>query len=330
MRNGYLSALYDLAKDNKQILALVADNGAIIYDKYRRDFPDQFLNFGISEANMVTVAAGLASCGKMPFIYTISCFLTMRAFEQIRNDVCMQKMNVKLIGIGVGFIYSDLGPTHHATEDIALMRVLPEMTVFSPADALESKKVTFAAAQIEGPVYLRLSRGNTPAVYNKDYHFEVGRGVMLKEGKDISIIATGGILIDVLEAAKELESLGISTRVINIHTIKPIDKEIILKVAYETQAILTVEEHSIFGGLGSCVSEVILENCKVPVSFKRLGLNGTFASGYGSYEEMKEMNGVSRKDIVREAKYVYESINMKENYLGDEYGKVVGNNNTTP
>ncbi len=302
MRNAYLSALYDLAKNDKRILALVADNGAIVYDKFRRDFPGQFLNFGISEANMVSVAAGLASCGKIPFAYTISCFLTMRAFEQVRNDVCLQRMNVKLVGIGAGFIYSNLGPTHHATKDITLMRSLPNMTVISPADPLEAKKATYAAAKIDGPVYLRLSTGGTPAIYKQDYAFEVGKGVILKQGTDITIIATGNILQDVLLAADELENSGISVQVINIHTIKPIDKELILKAALQTRAILTVEEHTILGGLGSAVAETILENIRVPIKFKRLGLEGVFPSGYGSYQDMKEMNGLSKKDIVREAK----------------------------
>ena len=173
MRNAYISALYELADTNKQIYALVSDNGAIVYDKYRESFPERFINFGIAEANMISIAAGLAACGKIPFTYTISTFLTMRAFEQIRNDVCMQKMNVKIVGIGAGFVYSNLGPTHHSVEDIALMRVLPNMVIFSPADQLESRKMTFASAKIEGPVYLRLATGGTPDVYKDDYDFEV-------------------------------------------------------------------------------------------------------------------------------------------------------------
>lgn len=301
MRNAYISALYDLAKENKDILALVADNGAIVYDKYRKDFPGQFLNFGISEANMVSVAAGMASCGKIPFAYTISCFLTMRAFEQIRNDVCLQKMNVKLVGIGAGFVYSNLGPTHHATKDIALMRTLPEMTIFSPADPLESKKATLAAAEIKGPVYLRLGTGGTPKIYEKDYEFKSGHGVTLKEGRDIAIIATGGIIYEVLKAANELEKAGISARLVNIHTIKPIDEEVILKAASDIGVILTVEEHSIVGGLGSAVCEVVLENSRMPVRLKRLGLQGVFPEGYGTYDEMKEMNGLSMADIVKAA-----------------------------
>ncbi len=306
MRNAYISALYDLARENKQILALVADNGAIVYDKYRQDFPDQFINFGISEANMVSVAAGLASCGKIPFAYTISCFITMRAFEQVRNDVCLQRMNVKLVGIGAGFVYSNLGPTHHATKDIALMRALPNMTIFSPCDSLESKKATFAAAQLDGPVYLRLATGKTPEVYEKDYEFRVGKGTSLREGRDITIIATGGIIYEVLQAIDELEKRGVSVRLVNIHTIKPLDEEIILKAAQQTQAILTVEEHSILGGLGSAVAEVLAENNGLAVKFKRLGLKGVFASGYGSYQEMKEINGLSKEDIARETMVLLE------------------------
>lgn len=307
MRNAYLSTLYDLAKGNKKILALVADNGAIVYDKYREDLPEQFINFGISEANMVSVAAGLASCGKIPFAYTIACFITMRAFEQIRNDVCLQRMNVKLVGIGAGFVYSNLGPTHHAIKDIAIIRTLPGITIFSPADPLEARKTTVAAAQIEGPVYLRLSTGGTPAIYEKDYEFKVGQGVTLKEGRDITIIATGSIVYETLMAIDELEKSGISTRLINIHTIEPIDKEIILKAAGETRAIMTVEEHTVLGGLGSSVAEILLENGKgVSVKFKRLGLSGMFAEGYGTYEEMKEINGLSRTHIVNAVKNLIE------------------------
>lgn len=302
MRNAFISALYDLAKQDERILALVADNGALVYDQYRLKFPNRFFNFGIAEANMISVAAGLASCGKIPFAYTISSFLTMRAFEQIRNDVCLQQMNVKLVGIGAGFVYSNLGPTHQSIEDIALMSALPNMTVISPADPMEANKATFASVQIDGPVYLRLATGGSPEIYKEDYEFTVGQGVTLKEGNDIAIIATGGIIHEVQQAVAELKKTGISVRLINIHTIKPIDEEIILKAAQETKAILTVEEHSISGGLGSAVAEVIIENHRLPVKFKRLGLNDVFPMGYGTYQEMKEINGLSKDDISRAVK----------------------------
>lgn len=306
MRDAYLAALYDLAKKDKDILALVADNGAVVYDKFRKDFPGQFINFGISEANMVSVAAGLASCGKIPFAYTIASFLTMRAFEQIRVDICLQDMNVKLVGIGAGLVYSNLGPTHQATEDIALMRSLPKMTIFSPADPLEAKYATYAAAKVDGPVYIRLSTGGTPAVYKNEYDFKLGRAVTLRDGKDVTIISSGGILHEVLKAADDLESENISVRVINIHTIKPIDNQAILKAVGETNAILVVEEHVINGGLGSAVAEVILEGNISPGRFKRLGLNNVFPSGYGTYDEMKEINFLSKKNILEEAKKLYQ------------------------
>jgi len=305
MRNAYLTALYDLAKRDRNILALVSDNGAVVYDKFRRDFPEQFINFGISESNMVSVAAGLASCGKIPFAYTIATFLTMRAFEQIRVDVCLQEMNVKLVGIGAGLVYSNLGPTHQATEDIALMRSLPKMTILSPADPLEAKYATYAAAEINGPVYIRLSTGGTPVVYKNEYDFKLGRAVTLRDGKDITIISSGGIVHEVLKAADNLEAENISVRVLNMHTIKPIDNQAILKAAGETAAVLVVEEHAIDGGLGSAVAEVILEGKIKSPAFKRLGLNNVFPAGYGTYDEMKEGNFLSGKDIAREAKKLF-------------------------
>ncbi|MFZ5644537.1 MAG: transketolase family protein [Bacillota bacterium] len=301
MRNAYLSALYELAKEDPRVFALVADNGAIVYDKFREKFPNQFINFGISEANMVTVAAGLASCGKIPFAYTIIPFLTMRAYEQVRNDACLQKRNVKLVGIGAGFVYSTLGPTHHAIEDVAIMRVLPNMTVISPASPLEAQKATVAAARIDGPVYLRLGTTKEPEIYENDYVFHVGRGVTLAEGKDLTIIATGSIVFDALQAVSFLNEKGISTRLINLHTIKPIDKEIILQAVEETGAILTVEEHSVIGGMGSAVAELLQENGCFNVVFQRMGLNDCFCTGYGSHQYLKEINHLSIVDIKEKA-----------------------------
>lgn len=306
MRNAYLEALYDLAKSNRQIMSLNADIGAIVFDKFKADFPDQFINFGVAEPNMISAAAGMASCGKIPFTYTIMPFITMRTYEQIRNDVCLQKMNVKIVGVGAGLVYSTLGPTHHAIEDIAIMKVLPNMTIISPADPLEAKKATFAAAQIEGPVYLRLGTSKEPAVYQHDYDFAIGRGVKLKDGKDATIIATGSIVYDALQAVEELEKEKISVRLVNIHTIKPIDKEIILHAARETKAILTLEEHNVEGGFGSSVASVILEESDVPIKFKRLGINDCFCSFYGTHQELKSHYGLAKEDIIREVKYLYE------------------------
>lgn len=305
MRNSYLSALDFLAKKNPQVLGLIADNGAIVYDKFRANYPKQFINFGISEANMVGSAAGLASCGKIPFAYTIIPFLTMRAYEFVRNDVCLQNQNVKLVGIGAGFAYSTLGPTHHAIEDIAAMRVLPNLTIISPASPLEAYKATIAAAELVGPVYLRLGTNKEPEVYTSDYEFQVGKGVLLTEGEDITLIATGSIVYDVVQVANELRDKGIRARVINMHTIKPLDKEVVLQAAQETGAVVTIEEHNIIGGLGGAVAEVLLENCCNPIIFERIGLSDCFCHGYGTHEEVKAMNGLSKTDIFKKVMNVY-------------------------
>lgn len=297
MRDAYLSALHRLAGENKNILALISDNGAIVYDKFRKDFPGQYFNYGISEANMVASAAGLASCGKIPFAYTITNFLTMRAFEFIRNDVCLQEMNVKLVGTGAGFSYSTLGPTHHGTEDIALMRVLPNLTIFSPASPKETYKAAIACAEHKGPVYLRLGTSKEPEIYESDYDFIPGRGIILKEGRDASIIATGSIIADALEAALALEKENISVRVVNIHTIKPIDKELIINSARLTGAVVTLEEHNINGGLGGVVAETLSENRCAPV-FIRMGMADSFCAGYGSRQEIKRLNGLSAEHII--------------------------------
>jgi transketolase len=302
VRNAYLSTLYELAENDKRVMALISDNGAIVYDKYRAAFPEQYLNCGISEANMVGVAAGLASCGKVPFAYTIASFLAYRAFEQIRNDVCLQRMNVKLVGIGAGFVYSNLGPTHHSTEDLALMRALPGLTVFSPCDPLETRMVTRAACEIKGPVYIRLATGGSPAVHESDFEFCVGKAVTLKPGKDLTIMSTGSGVHEALQAVRELEKEGVSAGLLNFHTIKPIDREAIVRAARESGRVLVVEEQGTNGGLAGAVAEVLLEEGAGAVKFRRMGLGDSFAEGYGNYQEMREMNGLSREHIVRAAR----------------------------
>ncbi len=301
MRNAYLDTLYALAEGDRNVLALISDNGAVVYDKFRAGLPEQYLNMGISEQNMVSVAAGLASCGKIPFAYTIADFIVYRAFEQIRDDICLQNMNVKLVGIGAGFVYSNLGPTHHTTEDIALMRSLPNMTIFSPADPLETKYVTRAAAEIRGPVYIRLATGGNEKVYSADYDFKVGRSVVLGEGRDITLISTGSIVPEVMKAARLIEAQGKSVRALNIHTIKPFDHEAVLKAVAETGGVMTVEEQNIAGGLGGMVAEIIAE-CGKAVKFRRIGLMDSFSKGYGTYDDLKEFNGLSKAHIVQAAR----------------------------
>ena len=300
MRNAYISALYEIAGRNKQIMSLNADIGAIVFDKFKTDFPDRFVNAGVAEQNMIGVAAGLASCGKIPFTYTITPFITARTYEQIKVDICLQNSNVKIVGVGAGLVYSTLGPTHHAIEDIAIMKTLPNMRIVSPADPIEAKMATFAIAEIKGPVYFRIGTAGEPNIYDKDYEFTLGKGMEIKHGEDVTLIATGSIVYDTLMAAKELEIKGISTRVINIHTIKPLDREIILKAARETGTIITIEEHNLEGGLGSSIASVILEESYSQIKFKRIGLKDAFCSYYGTHQELKSRCGIAKEDIVRE------------------------------
>ena len=297
MRTAYLDTLYGLAQKDKRVHALISDNGAIVYDRYRRDLPGQYLNLGISEANMIGMAAGMASCGKIPFAYTIGAFLAYRAYEFIRNDVCLQNQNVKIVGTGAGQVYSALGPTHHSTEDLGGLRALPNLTILCPASPLEVRKATAAAYEQEGPVYLRLGTNREPEIYEGDYAFQIGKSVTLKEGEDVALIGTGSILKDVLDAAGKLKAEGISARVINMHTIKPIDKEAVIKAIDEIGNIVTVEDHNITGGLGSAVAEVIAEYGQA-IKFKRVGLRD-FSKSYGNYDEVKKDNGIAVADICK-------------------------------
>ena len=239
---------------------------------------------------MVGMAAGMARRGKIPFAYTIGAFLAYRAYEFIMSDVCLQNQNVKMVGIGAGASYSLLGSSHHSVFDIAALRPLPNLKFFSPASPMEVRKVVRAAYEIDGPVYIRLGTNREPEIYEGDYDFAVGKAVTLREGNDVTLVGTGSIVGDALQAADCLEQEGISVRVLNVHTLKPFDEEAILKAAEETRGIVTVEEHSIYGGLGSIVSEILAKSgCG-----KRLvnvGLKD-FVKGYGSHREVKDANGL--------------------------------------
>lgn len=298
MRTAYLNTLYELAEKDKNVFALISDNGAIVYDKFRADFESQYYNLGISEANMLGVAAGMANCGKIPFAYTIGAFLAYRALEFIRNDICLQNQNVKVVGTGAGMVYSALGPTHHATEDMGCLRSLPNLTIFSPASPIEVRKTVLEAYKMQGPVYIRLGTNKEEELYeNDDYEFVAGRGIEVRPGTDITIVGTGNILLDVMKARDVLKQEGVSVRVINIHTIKPFDSEIIKKAVCETKGIVTVEDHNVIGGLGSAVAEAVAES-GMGTKFRRIGLENSFSKGYGTYAQVKEMNGLGIQKIV--------------------------------
>lgn len=305
MRAQWANMMLELAKRDERIFALTADTVGIPLEEFRQKFPERFIDVGVAESNMVGISAGLALCGKIPFAATIATFASMRCYEQIRTDVCYQNLNVKIVGVGGGLKYGALGATHHAIEDIAIMRALPNMTIVAPADTLEARKATIALAKHEGPAYLRLGRTGEPDVYRGDYDFQIGKAVTLRAGDDISIISMGLILPNVLKAEEKLQERGIKARVINMHTIKPIDKESILKAGRDTGAIISVEEHNIIGGLGSAIAEILAEE-QLAVPFRRIGLRDIF-SGVGTQEQLWEKYGMGVPHITNAAEELFRS-----------------------
>lgn len=295
MRNASTRMVYELAKQDKNVMALTADNANEIYNELKCHMPKQYMDYGIAEENMVASAAGLASCGKIPFLYTITNFMSMHAFEFIRNDVCIANQNVKFLGRSSGLVSSSMGATHQGTEEVALLRALPNMLVITPATPIEAREATKFSYQHNGPVYIRLEGFNEPEFYGEDYQFVVGRGYVLRDGRDATVISMGSVVNEALKAAEGLESDGIRLRVINMPMVHPIDRDLIVAAAKETGHIITLEEHSIHGGLGSAVAEALAE-CGLAVSFRRMGLDGC-AKGCGNREAMREINGLASENI---------------------------------
>ncbi|MCI1966500.1 MAG: transketolase family protein [Oscillospiraceae bacterium] len=275
-RESYGLTLCELGEKFPQIVVLDADLAeATKTGMFKKKYPERFVDCGIAESNMVGVAAGLSTCGKIPFATSFAMFSTGRAFEQVRNSVCYPHLNVKIVGTHAGISVGEDGATHQCLEDIALMRTLPGMTVICPSDHYETAAAVRAAVEHQGPVYLRLSRLAVESFNNADdYRFELGKGITLRDGKDITIVATGLMVCRALEAAKLLEQKGIDARIINIHTIKPIDRELIVKAAKETGKIVTVEEHNVIGGLGDAVAAVLSE--ELPTPLRKIGVNDQF------------------------------------------------------
>lgn len=300
-REAYGKALAKLGKVNDKVVVLDADlSKSTKTADFKNEFPERFINMGIAEGNMMTVAAGLSTCGKVPFASTFAMFAAGRAFEQIRNSICYPRLNVKICATHAGLTVGEDGASHQSIEDLALMRAIPNMTVICPSDAVETEAVINAIAEYNGPCYVRLGRAGVNVINDRpDYKFELGKGVQLTEGNDVTIVATGIMVDEALSAEKILKAEGISARVINIHTLKPIDSEILVNAAKETGAIVTVEEHNIIGGLGSAVSEVISEEKPVPVI--RVGVKDTFGES-GKPEELLKAYGLKDVNIVEAVK----------------------------
>lgn len=299
-REGYGDGLVALAEVRPDLVVLDADLAAATKTSiFKKAYPEKHFECGIAEQNMMGIAAGIASTGKLVFASSFAMFATGRAFEIVRNAICYPKLNVKIGGTHGGISVGEDGATHQCNEDIALMRAIPGMTVINPADYIEAKAAVLAMAEHVGPAYLRFGRLAIPVYNSPDYKFEVGKGITLKDGKDITIIATGLMVAEAIEAGKALAEQGIDARVINIHTIKPIDREIIAKAARETGKIITVEEHSVIGGLGSAVGDVVLEEYPVPVV--KIGIKDVFGHS-GAAKDLLVEYGLTADNIVKTAK----------------------------
>jgi transketolase len=299
-RDAYGKTLVSLGAKNDNVVVLDADlSKSTKTHGFKVEYPERFFNMGIAEANMMGVAAGLAAAGKVPFASTFAVFAAGRAFEIIRNSICYPKLNVKICATHAGITVGEDGASHQAIEDLAIMRALPNMTVLCPADGISAAKLVEAAAEFNGPVYVRLGRSGIPVLYKEDQTFEIGKGIELAEGNDVTIVATGIMVAEALAAREELAKDGISARVIDIHTIKPMDQDILVKAAKETKAIITAEEHNIVGGLGSAVAEVVAET--VPVKVLRVGVEDTFGES-GKPAELLEKYELTAAKIVKKVK----------------------------
>jgi transketolase len=294
-RDAFAETLEEMAERDERIVAIVSDSlGSTRLKGFKAKYPKRFVNVGISEQNMVGVAAGLANGGLVPFVCGASCFLTARAMEQVKVDLGYARNNVKLCGMSSGMAYGELGPTHHSIEDIAWTRLIPNLAVIVPADPVETRSTMKWAAQHDGPVFLRLSRMPVPVIHAEDYVFRAGEAVTLRDGGDVTVMASGVLVYRALEAAERLAAQGIFARVVNMSSIKPMDRETVLRAARETCGIVTVEEHSVYGGLGGAVAEIVA--VEYPARMKMLGVPGVFAPT-GSAEFLLEYFGLTAKGI---------------------------------
>ncbi len=308
MRTAFFRTLLELAEHDARINLVVGDLGFGVVEPFAQRFPRRFLNAGVAEQNMTGIAAGMALSGKVVFTYSIANFPTLRCLEQIRNDVCYHNANVKIVAVGGGFAYGSLGMTHHATEDLAILRALPGMVVVAPGDPIEVEHATRAIVNHPSPCYLRLGRAGEPIVHPTTIAFQLGKAITVRDGGDLTMISTGGLLETALHVAEQLAKEGVQTRVLSMHTVKPLDTEAVIAATRETRAIVTLEEHSVIGGLGSAVAEVLAESHELRVPFKRLGLPSAFSSHVGSQEYLRAAYGLSEDGIIQSLKPILDLI----------------------
>ena len=297
MRTAFVEGLSELAAENPNIVLITGDLGFGVLADFRERFPDQFLNVGVAEQNLASVAAGLALTGHIVFAYSIGNFPTLRCLEQIRNDICYHRANVKIVTIGGGLAYGSLGMSHHATEDIAILRVLPEMMVVAPGDPVETRKLLPQIMAHDGPAYLRLGRAGECPIISPEATVELGKPTTVRSGSDLLLLTTGGMLPVAVGVADQLGKGGVSVRVASVHTLSPLNKSVIHSMLEAVPAIITCEEHSIYGGLGGCIAEVIAESDLNP-TFRRFGLNGRFAQGVGSQQYLRAHNQIGHEALL--------------------------------
>lgn len=296
-RQSYGEALLELGKENEKVVVFDADlSAATKTNLFAKEFPERFFDMGIAEQNMISTAAGISTTGKIPYASTFAVFAAGRAYDQIRNSVCYPKLNVKICATHAGITVGEDGATHQMIEDISLMRTLPNMTVISTSDDAQTKWAVKEISKINGPVYLRLSRVATPAIYDENQKFEIGKAVQIGDGTDATVFATGVTVSEAIKAQEALEEKGINIRVVDIHTIKPIDKETIIRCAKETKKLISIEDHNVIGGLGSAISEVLTD--EYPVKLTRLGINDTFGKS-GKADELMKFFGITWEEIVK-------------------------------
>ncbi|MBZ0186493.1 MAG: hypothetical protein K8F91_09620 [Candidatus Obscuribacterales bacterium] len=298
MRNAFAQELTKIATTDKSIVLLSGDIGNRLFDSYKEVAPDRFFNCGVAEANMIGTAAGMAMCGLRPVAYTIAPFITFRCLEQIRVDLCYHKTPVVVVGVGAGLSYASLGATHHSCEDIAMLRVLPEMTIICPGDASEVRLAIREALKLDGPVYIRLGKKGEPIVHTQEPAFVIGRGITVKDGRDLCILSTGNMLPTALESAEALKEHGIDSRVVSLHTVKPLDEELIHEVFCKYPLVVTIEEHSVIGGMGSSIAEWLAQKEGLRAKLLSIGTADRFLHKSSDQGNAREIFGLTADQIV--------------------------------
>jgi transketolase len=306
MRDRFIYELIEIAKVDKNIILITGDLGFGVLDNFVEEFPAQFINAGVAEQDMTGIATGMALEGKTVFTYSICNFPTLRCLEQIRNDACYHQANVKIVAIGGGFCYGPLGISHHATEDLSIMRALPNITVVAPGDIVEATAATRAVYNTSGTCYLRLGRGGGKRVHEGDINFKIGKAIQLFDGDDIALISTGGILCNAFKARERLDNIGLSVGLYSMHTLKPFDREIVEDIAEMVKLIVTIEEHTVIGGLGGAVSEILAQMPQPRARLQMVGLPGCFSSVVGDQEYLRKVYGMSVEGIVEKVKGTFE------------------------